>query len=74
MSKFPPTTQHLVLNESNECQGSTAVHKIQCKLNILDKEIFPMLSDSGFPLLNKGKQVLAILGLAFDSRPRQTLS
>ncbi|KAI5723587.1 hypothetical protein M8J76_008409 [Diaphorina citri] len=53
MSKFPSTTQHLVLNESNECQGSTAVHKIQCKLNILDKEIFPMLSDSGFPLLDK---------------------
>ncbi|XP_026683281.1 ribonuclease Z, mitochondrial [Diaphorina citri] len=61
MSKFPSTTQHLVLNESNECQGSTAVHKIQCKLNILDKEIFPMLSDSGFPLLDKGNPDTCIL-------------
>uniref|UniRef100_A0A8D8W545 Zinc phosphodiesterase ELAC protein 2 n=1 Tax=Cacopsylla melanoneura TaxID=428564 RepID=A0A8D8W545_9HEMI len=53
MSKFPSSTQHLILNESNHCLGSVAVHKIQCKLNVLNKHIFPMLCDNGIPVIDK---------------------
>ncbi|KAL1453353.1 hypothetical protein WDU94_007494 [Cyamophila willieti] len=53
MAMFPSSTQHLVLNESNHCLGSVAVHKIQCKLNVLNKHIFPMLCDNGIPVIDK---------------------
>ncbi|XP_075230593.1 ribonuclease Z [Lycorma delicatula] len=49
MEKFPPSTQHLIINEDNSCMGSVAVHRIQYKLNLLHPEIFPLLSDSGIP-------------------------
>ncbi|XP_014248785.1 ribonuclease Z, mitochondrial [Cimex lectularius] len=46
MSKFSFSTQHLLINESNSCMGSVAVHRIQHKLNLLDPMIFPLLNDS----------------------------
>ncbi|KAK9509709.1 hypothetical protein O3M35_006965 [Rhynocoris fuscipes] len=48
MERFPASTNHLILNENNSCMGSTAVHKVQHKLNILDPSIFPLLNDPGF--------------------------
>uniref|UniRef100_A0A1B6E0U4 Zinc phosphodiesterase ELAC protein 2 n=1 Tax=Clastoptera arizonana TaxID=38151 RepID=A0A1B6E0U4_9HEMI len=47
MSRFQMSTHHLIVNESNSCMGSVAVHRIQCKLNILDSSIFPLLCDQG---------------------------
>ncbi|XP_054284563.1 ribonuclease Z, mitochondrial-like [Macrosteles quadrilineatus] len=45
MSLFPPSTQHLVLNDSNTCLGSVAVHRIQHKLRLLSEDMFPLLAD-----------------------------
>lgn len=50
MERFPNTTNHLVINDSNRCMGSIAVHRIQYKLNLLDKEIFHLLRDDGIPI------------------------
>lgn len=50
MGRFPNTTSHLLLNDSNTCLGSTAVHRIQDQLNLLDKDIFHVLGDNGIPL------------------------
>lgn len=47
MNQFSPSTQHLVLNDANNCMGSVAVHRIQYKLNLLSNEIFPLLGDGG---------------------------
>ena len=46
MRKFSPTTKHLLLNESNHCMGSTAVHEVQQKLNLFDANVFPLLKDT----------------------------
>ncbi|XP_073997191.1 ribonuclease Z [Rhodnius prolixus] len=48
MDRFSVSTHHLVLNEDNTCMGSTAVHRIQYKLNSLEPFIFPLLKDPGF--------------------------
>lgn len=37
------------MNDSNKCMGSIAVHRIQYKLNLLDKTIFHLLRDDGIP-------------------------
>lgn len=47
MDDFSLSTQHLVLNESNTCMGSVSVHRIQCKLNLLNENFFPLLGDKG---------------------------
>lgn len=47
IDKFSPSTQHLVLNETNTCMGSKSVHRVQYKLNLLHETVFPLLSDRG---------------------------
>nr|XP_008197361.1 PREDICTED: ribonuclease Z, mitochondrial isoform X2 [Tribolium castaneum] len=47
VDKFSPSTHHLILNDSNTCMGSSAVHRIQYKLNLLSDDIFPLLGDKG---------------------------
>lgn len=49
---FPVETYHLLLNNENKCLGSTAIHRIQYKLNMLDENIFPLLKDNGIPSEN----------------------
>lgn len=49
MKLFPPETYHLLLNDENECLGSSAIHRIQYKLNMLDEHIYPLLKDKGIP-------------------------
>lgn len=49
MNRFSSTTNHLVINDSNKCMGSIAVHRIQYKLNLLDRGIFCLLGDRGIP-------------------------
>ncbi|XP_050542925.1 ribonuclease Z, mitochondrial [Daktulosphaira vitifoliae] len=51
MDLFPSETYHLLLNNENKCLGSTAIHRIQYKLNMLDEKIFPLLKDNGIPIL-----------------------
>ncbi|CAL4134523.1 unnamed protein product, partial [Meganyctiphanes norvegica] len=46
MSRFPPSTVQIVLNENSSCLGSVAVHRIQYKLNHLSQTLFPLLKDS----------------------------
>lgn len=53
MKLFPPETYHLLLNNENKCLGSTAIHRIQYKLNMLDEDIYPLLKDTGIPSKNK---------------------
>ncbi|KAK9888230.1 hypothetical protein WA026_000498 [Henosepilachna vigintioctopunctata] len=45
MELFLPSTQHLILNETNSCMGSMAVHRIQHKLNMIHPDIFPLLKE-----------------------------
>lgn len=52
MKLFPSETYHLLLNNENKCLGSTAIHRIQYKLNMLDENIFPLLKDNGIPSEN----------------------
>jgi len=52
MNLFPPETYHLLLNNENKCLGSTAIHRIQYKLNMLDEDIYPLLKDKGIPSKN----------------------
>lgn len=49
MDQFSPSTHQLVINESNRCMGSVAVHRIQQKLHLLHQGIFPLLQDKGIP-------------------------
>jgi ribonuclease Z len=50
MEQFSPSTYQLVINESNSCMGSVAVHRIQHKLHLLHQGIFPLLQDKSIPL------------------------
>lgn len=50
MSRYSPSTTHIVINETNSCMGSKAVHRIQYKLNLLSDSLFPLLSDKGIPV------------------------
>jgi len=52
MKLFPSETYHLLLNNENKCLGSTAIHRIQYKLNMLDEHIYPLLKDNGIPSEN----------------------
>ncbi|XP_076234305.1 ribonuclease Z isoform X2 [Calliopsis andreniformis] len=45
ITKFPPNTQHIVLNSKNSGISSRAVHKNQYLLNMLHPEIFPLLHE-----------------------------
>ncbi|XP_063240467.1 LOW QUALITY PROTEIN: ribonuclease Z, mitochondrial-like [Bacillus rossius redtenbacheri] len=49
MERFSPSTRHLVLNASNACLGSAAVHRIQHKLHLLHPGVFPLLGDRSVP-------------------------
>ena len=46
MEKFGWTTQHMIVNESNTCLGTEAVHKVQHQLHLLHDTIFPFLDQS----------------------------
>jgi len=50
MEQFSPSTHQLIINESNSCMGSVAVHRIQHKLHLLHQGIFPLLQDKSMPL------------------------
>lgn len=52
VDRFSASTHHMVLNESNTCMGSVAVHRIQRQLNMLHQEIFPILGDNGLQVEN----------------------
>ncbi|KAJ8965129.1 hypothetical protein NQ314_004354 [Rhamnusium bicolor] len=54
---FSPSTHHLMLNESNSCMGSQAVHRIQHKLNLLSEDLFPLLGDRGTEIVNEVSEV-----------------
>lgn len=45
MEKFPDTTCHLILNSDNATVCSSAIHRIQHKLNLLHPHIFPTLQE-----------------------------
>jgi ribonuclease Z len=45
MQKFPSSTTHLTINSDNSCQGTIAVHRLQHKLHLLHKDIFPLLKE-----------------------------
>ncbi|XP_059488461.1 ribonuclease Z, mitochondrial-like [Neocloeon triangulifer] len=42
MKLFPLSTKHITLNSDNSCQGTTSVHRLQHKLHLLHKDIFPL--------------------------------
>ncbi|XP_015588985.1 ribonuclease Z, mitochondrial [Cephus cinctus] len=48
INKFSQKTQHIIINEENECIGSEAVHRIQHKLHLLHPEIFPFFDSITF--------------------------
>ncbi|XP_044758744.1 ribonuclease Z, mitochondrial isoform X2 [Coccinella septempunctata] len=50
MESFLPSAKHVIINETNTCMGSAAVHRVQYKLNIVHPEIFPLLGDNGTQL------------------------
>ncbi|KAL6102446.1 elac2 [Pungitius sinensis] len=43
MQRFPPTTQHLILNEQVGAVHNVRSHKIQAQLNMIHRDIFPEL-------------------------------
>lgn len=45
MCKFSSETQHIIINETNNCLNHEAIHRIQHKLHLLHPEIFPMLHE-----------------------------
>ncbi|XP_017785544.1 PREDICTED: ribonuclease Z, mitochondrial isoform X2 [Nicrophorus vespilloides] len=47
LQMFSPSTRHMAINDANVCMGSTSVHRIQCQLNLLSPDIFPLLGDKG---------------------------
>lgn len=47
IERFSLSTQHLVINDYNNCMGSAAVHRIQYKMNLLSSSMFPLLADRG---------------------------
>jgi ribonuclease Z len=82
IERFTPSTHHLVLNDSNTCMGSAAVHRIQYKLNLLSNDFFPLLGDKGTEIINvesseppqpkkikPGSPSLPIENLSVKSRP-----
>ncbi|CAI6346770.1 unnamed protein product [Macrosiphum euphorbiae] len=58
MKLFPSETYHLLLNNENKCLGSTAIHRIQYKLNMLDENIYPLLKDNGIPIIDQQEKVI----------------
>ncbi|XP_033321484.2 ribonuclease Z [Megalopta genalis] len=45
LQKFPSSTQHVILNNENNCMGSEAVYKQQYLMNKIHPELFPLLSE-----------------------------
>ncbi|CAG5092791.1 Similar to RNaseZ: Ribonuclease Z [Cotesia congregata] len=45
MCKFPSETEHIIINDNNQCLNYIALHRIQHKLNLLHPEIFPIIQD-----------------------------
>ncbi|XP_015363613.1 PREDICTED: ribonuclease Z, mitochondrial isoform X1 [Diuraphis noxia] len=58
MKLFPSETYHLLLNNENKCLGSTAIHRIQYKLNMLDENIYPLLKDDGIPIISQQEEII----------------
>lgn len=50
MAKFGEDTKHVIINESNNCIGSTAVNVLQRELNLIHPDIFPILADEKYDL------------------------
>lgn len=50
MENFGWSTQHIIVNESNNCLGIEAIHKVQHQLHLLHNEIFPFLDESNIPI------------------------
>ncbi|KAF7990329.1 hypothetical protein HCN44_000134 [Aphidius gifuensis] len=48
MKKFTNNTQHIILNDKNNCYNYEALHRIQHQLTLLDSNIFPMIHDKNF--------------------------
>lgn len=44
MKLFPNSTKHLIVNDSNDCYSSIAVHRLQQKLHLLDDYMFPPIN------------------------------
>ncbi|KAF7995998.1 hypothetical protein HCN44_009036 [Aphidius gifuensis] len=45
MIKFPKTTEHIIINEYNNCYSYEALHRIQHQLTLLHPNIFPTIYD-----------------------------
>lgn len=52
MRKFPSTTEHMIINDTNNSPSFEALHRIQHKLNLVHPTIFPIIPDSVNPPLN----------------------
>ncbi|XP_042858689.1 ribonuclease Z, mitochondrial-like [Penaeus japonicus] len=50
MSRFSPSTNHIIANDASSCMGSEAVHRLQYKLNHLSDDLFPLLQDKSIPI------------------------
>ncbi|XP_043476236.1 ribonuclease Z, mitochondrial isoform X3 [Leptopilina heterotoma] len=49
MENFGWSTQHMIVNESNTCLGTEAIHKFQHQLHLLHDRIFPFWDESNIP-------------------------
>ncbi|XP_077300737.1 ribonuclease Z [Arctopsyche grandis] len=47
MDSFSASTNHLLINEGNECFNSIAIQRVQEKLHLLDDEMFPCVNYFG---------------------------
>jgi ribonuclease Z len=43
IEKFSPSTRHLMVNETNSFSGYVAAHRLQWQLNLINRDIFPIL-------------------------------
>lgn len=56
MSRFSPSTNHIIANDASSCMGSEAVHRLQYKLNHLSEDLFPLLQDKSIPITEEDQQ------------------
>lgn len=55
MEKFGWATQHIIVNETNTCLGTEAVHRVQHQLHLLHDTVFPFLDQSHIKLDNSSQ-------------------
>lgn len=53
MSRFSASTDHIIINDVNLCQGLVDVHTMQYKLNHLNNTVFPLLKDNSIPVFRE---------------------